>query len=328
MRRREFIAGLGGAAATPTVWPLAAGAQQSGKLPTLGFLGGATAASTSANTAAFLRRLRELGWAEGRNIAVEYRWTEGRPEATREFLAEFVRLKVDVIHVAGNVYALEAKRATAVIPIVFAMAGDPIGTDLVPSLARPGGNVTGLSTQLSDGAGKRVELLREVVPGLRRLAIMADFVPESVLQISEVQAAAGKLGLELITLEIRRTEDIALAFDTLKDRADALYIANSAFTAANRLRIILLALGLRLPTICASRNWPEAGATMSFGVNFPDMFRRSAEIVDKVLRGTKPADIPVEQWSKIELVINRIAAKAIGLTIPESFLLRADEVIE
>jgi len=322
MRRREFIAGLGSAAA----WPVAARAQQPGKLPTIGYLGG-TAAATDSALPALLRRLRELGWVEGRNIAIEYRWTEGRTEAATEFLAEFVRLKVDVIHTLGNAYALEAKRATSVIPIV-ALAGDPVGTGLVASLARPGGNVTGFSTQLTEAAGKRVELLREVVPGLRRLAIMADFVPESVLQISEVQAAAGKLGLELITLEIRRTEDIALAFDTLKDRADALYIANSAFTAANRLRIILLALGLRLPTICASRNWPEAGATMSFGVNFPDMFRRSAEIVDKVLRGTKPADIPVEQWSKIELVINRIAAKAIGLTIPESFLLRADEVIE
>jgi putative ABC transport system substrate-binding protein len=322
MRRREFIAGLGGTAALP----FAARAQQPGKLPTIGYLGGSKA-NDSALATALLLRLRELGWVEGRNIAIEYRWTEGRTEAATEFLAEFVRLKVDVIHMLGNAFALEAKRATSVIPIV-ALAGDPVGTGLVASLARPGGNVTGLSSQLTEAAGKRVELLREVVPGLRRLAIMADVVPESVLQIGELQAAVGKLGLELITLEIQRTEDIALAFDTLKERAEALYIANSAFMAANRLRIILLALGLRLPTICSSRAWPEAGALMSFGVNFPNMFRRSAEIVDKILRGTKPADIPVEQWSKFELVVNRIAAKAIGLTIPESFLLRADEVIE
>jgi putative tryptophan/tyrosine transport system substrate-binding protein len=323
MRRREFIVGLGSAAALP----VAAHAQQPRKLPTIGYLGGSTAANDIALTTALAGRLRELGWVEGRDIAIEYRWTEGRTEAATEFLAEFVRLKVDVIHTLGNAYALEAKRATSVIPIV-ALAGDPVGTGLVVSLARPGGNVTGLSTQLTEAAGKRVELLREVVPGLRRLAIMADFVPESVLQIGELREAAGKLGVELITIEIRRTEDIAIGFDTLEGRAEALYIANSAFMAANRLRIILLALGLRLPTICSSRAWPEAGALMSFGVNFPDMFRRSAEIVDKILRGTKPADIPVEQWSKIELVVNHIAAKAIGLTIPESFLLRANEVIE
>src|SRR5258707_8111248 len=314
MRRREFIAGIGSAAA----FPFAARAQQPGKLPTIGYLGGSPA-NDSAVTAALLRRLRELGWVEGRNIAIEYRWTEGHTEAATEFLAEFVRLKVDVIHTLGNAYALEAKRATSVIPIV-ALAGDPVSTGLVASLARPGGNVTGLSTQLTEAAGKRVELLRELVPGLRRLAIMADFVPESVLQIVEVRAAAGKLGLELITLEIQRTEDIALAFDTLKDRAEALYVANSAFMAANRLRIILLALGLRLPTICSSRSWPEAGALMSFGVNFPDMFRRSAEIVDKILRGTKPADIPVEQWPKFELVINLNTAKELDFKVPRTLL--------
>jgi putative ABC transport system substrate-binding protein len=322
MRRREFITGLGSAAALPAT----AGAEQSGKMPTIGYLGGSKA-NDSALTTALLRRLRELGWVEGRNIAVEYRWTEGRTEAAPEFLSEFVRLKVDVIHTVGNAYALEAKRATSVIPIV-ALAGDPVSSGLVASLARPGGNVTGLSSQLTEAAGKRLELLREVVPGLRRLAIMADFVPESVLQIGEVRTAADKLGLELIILEIRRTEDIALGFDTLKGRAEALYVVNSTVMAAHRVRVITLALGLRLPTICSSRSWAEAGALMSFGVNFPDMSRRSADIVDKILRGTKPADIPVEQWPKFELVVNRIAAKSIGLTISESFLLRADEVIE
>jgi putative tryptophan/tyrosine transport system substrate-binding protein len=169
-------------------------------------------------------------------------------EAATEFLAEFVRLKVDVIHVAGNAHALEAKRATSVIPVVFAQAADPVGTGLVASLARPGGNVTGLSTQLSEAAGKRIELLCEVVPGLGRLAIIADVVPESVLEIGEIKMTAGKLGLELIIFETRRREDIALAFEALKDRADALYITNSSFMASNRVRLTTLALRLRLPT--------------------------------------------------------------------------------
>src|SRR5262249_26536064 len=186
----------------------------------------------------------------------------------------------------------------------------------------------GLSTQLSDGAGKRVELLREVVPDLRRLAIMANVVPESVLEIGEVQAAASKLGLELVILEIRRTEDLALTFDTLSDRVEALYIASSPFMGVNSARVATSALRLRLPTIGGSRYWPDAGGLMSFGVNYPDLGRRSAEIVDKILRGAKPADIPVEQPTKFELVVNLKAAKAIGLTIPESFLLRANEVIE
>ena len=322
MRRREFIT-LGGAAA---VWPLAARAQQPGKLPTIGFLSGHTAAAA---TAAFLRRLRELGWVEGRNIAVEYRWAEGRPEATREFLAEFVRLKVDVIHTTGNADALEAKRATSVIPIVAAFAGEPLRTGLVASLARPGGNVTGLSSQLAEVAGKRVELLREVVPGLRRLAIMTGVAPEDVLQIGDVQAAAGALGIEVSVLEIRRTEDIALAFDTLKGRAEALYISNSPFIIIpNRERITTLALGQRLPTISSLRFWPQAGGLMSYGANVSDMFRRSAEMGDKILRGTKPTDIPVEQPTKFEFVINLKTARALGLMVPRTLIVSADEVIE
>src|SRR5215472_7404543 len=274
MRRRDFIAGVGSAAA----WPVLARAQQPGKLPTIGFLG---ANMNRRATAAFQRRLRELGWVEGRNIAVEYRWTEGRREAATEFLAEFVRLKVDVIHTTATAIALEAKAATSIIPIVATFIGEPVRTGLVASLARPGGNITGLASQVSEAAGKRVELLREVVPGLRRLAIMASvfFDPESVLQIGDVQAAAGALGLQVIALEIWRTEDIALAFDTLKGRAEALYIANSAHLAVNRERVITLALGQRLPTISSVRDWADEGGLMSFGVNASDMFRRSAEMV-------------------------------------------------
>jgi putative tryptophan/tyrosine transport system substrate-binding protein len=322
MRRREFIAGLGSAAA----WPLAAGAQQSGKLATIGYLGATTPEVSRRTTDAFLKKLRELGWIEGRNIAIEYRWAEGHTDRAAEIAAEFVRLKVDIIHTSGNVYTLEAKRATSAIPIVFAVAGEPVATGLVASLARPGGNLTGLSTQLAELAGKRVELLHEVIPGLRQLAVMTGVNLLSVLEIEAVRAAAGTLGIEVVSLEVRRTEDIALGFDSLKGRADALYVANSEFLGLNRMRTSTLALGLRLPTMYAN-NRSEAGGLMSYGANFPDLFRRSADFVDKILRGAKPADIPVVQPNKFELSVNLITAKALGLTIPETLLATADEVI-
>jgi putative tryptophan/tyrosine transport system substrate-binding protein len=275
-----------------------------------------------------LQRLRELGWIEGRNVTIEYRWAEGRSERAAEIVAEFVRLKVDVIYTQGNTQALLAKRATSVIPIVFALAGDPVGTGLVASLARPGGNVTGLSNQLTDTAGKRLELLRNAVPNLRRFAIMASVGSLPVLEMGEVQAAARSLGLDTITLEIRRSEDIALAFDGLNGRADALYVANSVFLAANGMQITALALAARLPTMFADRGWLEIGGLMSFGGSILERFRRSADLVDKILRGANPGDIPIEQPTKFYLIINLTTAKALGLTIPESLLLRADEVIE
>jgi putative ABC transport system substrate-binding protein len=324
-KRREFIRLLGGAA----VWPVAARAQQAGKPPTIGFLGAATPSATSQRVAAFVQRLRELGWIEGRTVTIEYRWGEGRSKRFAEIAAEFVRLKVDVIVTHGTAAVIAAKQATAVIPIVFADAGDPVSTGLVASLARPGGNVTGLSLQQADLAGKRLELLREAVPGLRRLAIMANIgSPATVLDMNEVQAAARTLGLEAATLEIRRAEDIAPAFDALKSRAEALYVCGDSLVSTNRIRINTLALAARLPTVYVQRDFVEAGGLMSYGPNFPDLFRRAAEIVDKILRGTKPADLPVEQPTKFDLVINLTTAKALGLTIPEPFLLRADEVIE
>ena len=324
MRRRDFITLLGGAAA----WPLAARAQQPGKLPTIGYLGATTPATESQYTAAFLQRLRELGWIDGRNMAIEYRWADGQTEIVGKLAGELVRLNVDVILTDGNEPALAAKRATSVIPIVFAVAGDPVGTGLVASLARPGGNATGLSNQLTEGAGKRVELLREVVPSLRRLGLLAAVNPIGGLEVREVQAVAAGIGIEVITLNIRSQSDIAQSFDAINGRADALYVANSVFLASNRMRVVTLALGMRLPTIFASRGWIEAGGLMSYGASFVDRFRRSADLVDKILRGTKPADIPVEQPTKFELGVNLVAAKAIGLTIPEGFLARADEVIE
>jgi putative tryptophan/tyrosine transport system substrate-binding protein len=326
VNRREFITLLGGAA---VAWPLAARAQQTPKLPTIGVLGSGTPVTQGQWVAALVQRLRELGWIEGRTVAIEHRWAEGRDERFAEIAAEFVRLKLDVIVTVGTGPVLAAKKATSVIPIVFAAAGDPVGNNIVASLARPGGNITGLSLQTTDLAGKRLELLREVVPGLRRLAILANIGnPGSVLEMGEVQATARTLGLDVATLEIRRAEDIAPAFEALKGRADALYVCGDSLLTTNRIRINTLALGARLPTMHANRQYVEAAGLMSYAPNFPDLFRRAADFVDKILRGTKPGGLPVEQPTKLDLIINLTTAKALGLAIPESFLLRADEVIE
>jgi len=323
--RREFIALLGGAAA----WPLAARAQQPAKLPTVGFLGQSTRSGAGEWLATFVSRLRELGRIEGRTITIEYRWAEGRTERFTEIAAEFVRLKVDVIVTVGTQPVLAAKQATSVIPIVFAAAGDPVGTGLVASLARPGGNVTGLSSQTADLAAKRLELLREVIPSLRRLAMLVNVGnPLAVLDLGEVQGAAHTLGLEVITLEIRRGEDITPAFEALKGRAEALYVLIDPLVNTHRIRINTLVLASRLPTMHTLREGVEAGGLMSYGPNLPDLFRRAADFVDKILRGAKPADLPVEQPTKFDLVINLTTAKALGLKIPSTLLARADEVIE
>jgi putative ABC transport system substrate-binding protein len=324
--RRKFLATLGGAAAA---WPLAARAQQPGKLPTIGFLVAGTPSSHGPWVAGFVQRLRELGWIEGRTIAIEYRWAEGRSDRAAEIAAEFVRRNVDVIVTSATAVIVAAMQATSVIPIVFAAAGDPVGTGLVASLARPGGNVTGLSMQQTDLAAKRLELLREVVPGLRRLAILANVGgPAVVLDMREVEAAARTLGLEVITAEIQRGEDIVPAFEALNGRADALYVCIDPLVNSHRIRINTLALAARLPTSYATREAVEAGGLMSYGPNQADLYRRAADYVDKILRGAKPGDIPVEQPRKFDLVINLTTAKALRLTIPESFLLRADQVIE
>jgi putative ABC transport system substrate-binding protein len=278
--------------------------------------------------AAFVERLTTFGWIEGRTIAIEYRWSEGRPERVAEIAAEFVRLKVDVIVTAGSAVPA-AMQATSVIPIVFAVASDPVGAGMVASLSRPGGNVTGLSIQAPDLAGKRLGLLREVLPGLHRVAILANAgYPAAVREMGEVEAAARTLGLEVDRFEIRTGEDIAPALEASKSGADALYVCTDSLVSANRLRIGTLVLAARLPTMADERTYVEVGSLMSYGPNNADLFRRAAEFVDKILRGAKPADIPVEQPTKFELVINLTTAKALALTIPESFLLRADEVIE
>jgi putative tryptophan/tyrosine transport system substrate-binding protein len=326
MDRRRFL--LTSLAAT-FMAPLAAQAKQPGKVPIIGLMGSGTAAGQKAWTTAFVERLRELGWGEGRTLAIQYRWAEGRGARFAEIAAEFVRLRVDVIVTHNTPPTVAAKKATSTIPIVFATAGDPVGSGIVSSLARPGGNVTGLSSQAPDAAGKRLELLREVVPGLRRLAVLADVGnPYALVDAAEVEKAARPLGLEVMRAEMRVAEDIEPAFEAFKGRAQALYVIAVPLLFVNRVRINKLALAARLPTSHAVQEYVEAGGLMSYGPNWPDMWSRAADLVDKVLRGTKPADIPVQQPGRFDLIINLQTAKALGLTIPPSLLARADQVIE
>jgi ABC-type uncharacterized transport system substrate-binding protein len=328
MRRREFILRLGAVAAPAVLWPLAARAQQPGRLPTIGFLGASTPSTWAPWVAAFNKRLRELGWVEGRTVAIAYRWAEGRGERYAEISAEFVRLKVDVIVTAGSAVPA-AKQVTATIPIVFAVANDPVGSGLVASLARPGGNVTGLSIQAPELAGKRLELAREVLPGVRALAIMANAgYPAAMLELAEMETTARTLGIEVTRLEVRRAEDIAPAIAALNGKADILYACADSLVIANLNRITASALAARLPTMHYSRDFVAAGGLMSYGPNYPDLFRRAGDLADKILRGAKPGDLPVEQPTRFELIINLKTAKALGVTVAESFLVRADEVIE
>lgn len=326
MRRRQFLGVVGGAAAA---WPLAARAQKAAKLPIVGFLGAATLAVAAQWINAFEKRLAELGWVEGRTVIIDYRWAEARTERYAEIAAEFVMLKVDIIVTWGSAPVLAAKQVTTLVPIVFAAQMDPVGAGVVASLAHPGGNVTGMSIQQTDTAGKRLELLREVVPGLRRLAIMAnDGAPGAMLELSEVQATADTLGLKVATHKIRQAGDFESAIEKIRDRADALYVATDPLVFNNRILINRLAQDARLPTIYGAREYVDAGGLISYGPNWTDLFRRAAEQVDKILRGVKPADIPVEQPTKFDLIVNLITAKSLGLTIPPTLLARADEVIE
>jgi putative ABC transport system substrate-binding protein len=325
VERRAFMTLLGGAVAA---WPIATRAQQRDKLPAIGFLGTNTFSAQRRWTAAFVRRLEELGWIEGRTIAIEYRWAEGRTERFADLATELVRSQVDVIVTLGAAVAA-AQKATSKIPIVFAVALDPVASGLVASLARPGGNVTGLSLQQSEIAGKRLQFLREVIPNLGRLGIIANVAnPTNRLEVGEVQAAAHAAGVDASIFEIRRPADIAPVFDTLKNRAEALYVVNEPLAVTERIHINKLALSARLPTVHGSREQAEAGGLIAYAANFPDLFRRAAEYVDKILRGTKPSDIPVEQPTKFDLVINLTTAKTLGLDIPPTLLTRADEVIE
>jgi putative ABC transport system substrate-binding protein len=329
MRRREFLTILSGAAMAPLIWPGGALAQQPRNPSTIGFLGTTTPTIWSANVTAFQHRLRELDWIDGRNVSIEYRWAQGNDDRYAEFASEFAQRKVDIIVTAGTTAVIALKKATSAIPIVFAAAGDPVRTGLVSSLSRPGGNVTGLSNQQTDLGGRRLALLREILPSMKRVAVLGNFgSPLIALEMEGVKADAAKLGLDTFPLEVTKAEEIVPGLQGLNGVADALYICSDPFLTTYRVRINTLAIAQKLPTINAFREYVVAGGLLSYGPNFPDLFRRSADYVDKILRGAKPADIPVEQPVKFDLVINNTTAKAIGLIIPEQFLLRADEVIE
>jgi putative ABC transport system substrate-binding protein len=329
MKRREFMLALGGATAWPLVAPCSrARAQQAEKLPTIGILGSSPAA-WSHWLGAFVQRLHELGWIENRTVTIDYRWTEGRNERYAEIGAEFVRRKVDLILALGTPAIVAAKMATSAIPIVFPLASDPVGEGLVASLARPGGNITGLTNQQPDLAGKRLEILRDIIPGLGQLAVLSNANNRTAtLSLDEVQLAARKLHLEIVSAGIKRAEDVALAIEGIKGRAQALYVVGDPLTADNQIQINTLALAARLPTMHGSRSYVESGGLISYGPDFSALFRHAGDYVDKILKGARPADLPVEEPTKIELVVNLKTAKALALTMPEPFLLRADEVIE
>jgi putative ABC transport system substrate-binding protein len=324
MKRRDFITLLGGAAA----WPLAARAQQP-KMPIIDYLAPTNPLIPSRNTGMFLQRLRQLGWIEGQTITIVSRWAAGSPERLDEIASEFVRLKVDLIVTSSTNDSIVMKQVAPQTPMVFAVSGDPVGYGLVASLARPGGNVTGLSNQSPDSAGKRVQLLHDIVPDFRRLAILGNPTsPNVMLEVSEVQAAARMFGLDVATSEIHRTADVEPTFELLKNRADALYVVADPLVNANRILIGTLALGARLPMMCGFREFVEAGCLMSYGPNLPDLYRRAAEFADKILRGARPSEIPVEQPTKFELVINASTARMLGLTVPPTLFAIADEVVE
>ena len=325
MERREFIRLIGGGAAA---WPLAVRAQPA-KAPVIGFLVPGVQASHGAWVAAFARRLTELGWTEGRNIAIEYRWAAGDNARMAEFAAEFVQRKVDVIVSSANGVNI-ASKATSSIPIVFAAFNDPVATGIVKSLAQPGGNVTGLTVQPSDLASKRIDLLREIVPNMRRLSALANVAGSGFLQeTGSIRTAGAVLNIETDIVELRSADDIAPALARLKARRpDALYVLSEPLVNSNKVQILQTVMEERIPTIFGFREFVDAGGLISYGANFPDLFSRAAEFVDKILRGAKPAEMPVQQPVKFDLIVNLKTAKALGLTIPEAFLLRADEVIE
>jgi putative ABC transport system substrate-binding protein len=325
MRRREFITLVGVAAAA---WPLAVWAQQAGKIHTVGFL------SPGSPPEFFLPvlfdALAESGWIEGKNIVVERRYAENRLERLPGLAAELVHLNVDVIVAAGTLGPLAAKRATSTIPIVMTAAGDPLGSGLVASLARPGGNVTGMSLMVPDLGGKRLELLKELLPRLSRVAVLWDAAnPYPAIVFKETQAAGQRLGIEVRSLEVRGPNDFGGAFEAAsKQRPDALITVEDPLTFNYQGRIADFAVIEQLPSLFGTREDVAAGGLISYGANIADLFRQSAGYVDKILRGAKPADLPVQQPTKFELVVNLKTAKALGLDIPPTLLARANEVIE
>jgi len=310
--------------------PLVAEGQQTGNIYRIGMLETTSMALNAANLDAFRQGLRELGYVEGRNFMIEYRSADGRRERFPELATELVRLKVDVILTRGTPAVMAAKNATGTIPVVMAASGDPLLSGVVAGLARPGGNVTGLSAIVVEVTGKRLQLLREVVPGVSRIAVLFDMGnPNNALQWKETEIAAPSLGVQPQLLDVRKPGDFGGAFDAaIRQRAGAMVVGIDALTQANHRSIIDLAAKHRLPAIYASREFVDAGGLVAYGVSYPHLYHRAASFVDKILKGAKPADLPVEQPTKFELVVNLKTAKALGLTIPPTVLLQADHVIE
>jgi putative ABC transport system substrate-binding protein len=325
--RRELFIALGAGA---LAWAGAARAQAPAKVRRIGLLSPFSPSDTALGHQAFRQGLRDLGWVEGKNINIEYRYAEGRSDRLPDLAADLVRLKVDVIVASDNADALVAQKATRTIPIVMASAGDPVATGLVESLARPGGNVTGLSQMTVEMVGKRLELLREMVPKLSRVAVLWN--PQgaaATLNWKEIQLPARQMGVQLHSLEVRSPDDFDQALeDATRARADALFIIADPVVVTNLKRIADLAAKSRLPSIFQLSEFADAGGLVAYGPDLADMFRRAATFVDKVLKGAKPGDLPIEQPTKVELVVNLKTAKALGITVPQSVRLRADRVIE
>jgi putative tryptophan/tyrosine transport system substrate-binding protein len=304
-------------------------AQQLTKVPRIGYLTGASLSAMSARTEAFRQGLRELGCVEGKNIVIEYRYGDGKTDRLNQLTAELVRLNVDVIVTGGSPATLSAKEATVTIPIVMASDADPVGSGVVASLARPGGNITGLSTLATEISGKRLELLKEIVPRLSRVAVFGTSTyPGNAQALKEMELATGAFGVKLQYLDVLDPKDIGTAFrEASKGRADAVLVLASSVLFSQRTQIADLVLKSRVPAIYPGAEYVEDGGLMSYGVSVADLYRRAATYVDKILKGAKPADLPVEQPKKFEFTINLKAAKQIGLTIPPNVLARADKVI-
>jgi putative ABC transport system substrate-binding protein len=325
VKRRDFITLLGGAVA----WPLGVGAQQAGKVYRVGFLWDSPAVWPHA-LEGFRRELRDLGWVEGQNIAVEYRWVEGRVDRLPDLASELVRLKVDVIVAPTSIYAEAAKRATSTIPIVFASHADPIGSSHVASLARPGGNLTGFTVMMSDTAAKSLELFKEVLPGLSRVAVIWDpATPSHGPGLKAVEVMSQALGVRLQTVAVRSATEFDGAFSAIvQEHAGGVVVLSTPLFIGAAVRLAELAITHKLPTMFGPRENVEAGGLLSYGPDRADLYRRAAGYVDKILKGSKPADLPVQQPTKFEFVINLKTAKALGLEVPPTLLARADEVIE